>query len=140
MDDNPINFDAYRILAMYADGVAVADIGDEFGVTVQKIYEQMKEYPKEHAEAKAKLAAMRNSKYRRIGALASDIQMGYLEEVIEKKLMVSTKEMANIVKIGETAEKRADLNEGKATEITKEIGTRFVVQMPDGFEGKNITE
>jgi hypothetical protein len=42
-------------------------------------------------------------------------------------------------KVGETAERRADLNEGKATEITEHKGTTLKIEMPEGFKGKNIT-
>jgi len=135
MTDGPIDYDMYQILAMYANGIEVADIGDRFHVTTNTIYSWMKRHPEAYDEAKGKLAQLRNSKYRRAGALAIDHQLKYLENMEDEDL---SDEMNTIIKIGETAEKRADLNEGKATEITESRGVGFTIQMPEDFKGDNI--
>jgi hypothetical protein len=130
--NEPVNFNTHRMLAMYANGEQVADIGNEFGVTVNTIYKRMKEHPSEYKDAKDELAALRNAKYRRLGALAIDKQMTYLEEMGDDDI---SSEMTTIIKLGESAEKRADLNEGKATEITEHKGIQIVkfneIKKPD---------
>jgi hypothetical protein len=178
MSEQPLDFDHYRIFAMYADGVPVADIALEFGWSSPgPVYERLNSFPKKYAEAKKHLAEKRNAKYRRVGALAVDIQTGTLEEYqarlakepelkaeynklllesaengyedilesedadIEKKKAVRIrmmkisqfketllniegirKNLKDISTIGESAERRADLNEGKATERVINVG------------------
>jgi len=120
-----LDFDTSRIFEMYANGVKAVDIADEISVTVQTIYRRMKEHPKEHADAKQRLAMMRNAKYRRAGALSIDKQLKYLENMDDNQDTLSN-EMTTIIKIGENAERRADLNEGKATEITEHKGIQVI--------------
>ena len=137
-NDNPLSFKTLQVLTMYANGERVDDIANKYRVTVNTVYKWMNEHPEEYKKAKGELAALRNAKYRRAGMLAIDKQLFYLESMDDDDPEVLSKEMATIIKIGETAEKRADLNEGKATEITKEIGTKFIIEMPPGFEGENL--
>lgn len=124
-DDNPINLQTHQILMMYANGVPAVDIADKFRVTVGTIYKRMNEHPKEHKAAKGELAAMRNAKYRRAGMLAIDKQIMYLEKMDDSNDTLSD-EMPTIIKLCKEAEKRADLNEGKATEITEHKGIQIV--------------
>ena len=168
-----IDFETYRLFAMYADGVQVADIATSFSVTTGTIYKRLNEFPKKYAEAKKQLAKKRNAKYRRIGALASDIQLNTLEhyrslleqedelaakqiglireicelkksetkdsdsvqaELSQKKTELYLLEIQlnrisairdkikDISTVGENAERRADLNEGKATDRIVNVG------------------
>jgi len=188
-----IDFETYRLFAMYADGVQVADIADSFGVSVNTIYKRLNEFPQKYAEAKKRLAKKRNAKYRRIGALASDIQLQTLENSLKlfrkesewieeleklqsewdeknyeyyykhlydedetdkdgnvtkaieidadtrkkinklvrrigrlKKLIQSAEDVRGKIKdisaVGENSERRADLNEGKATDRIVNVG------------------
>jgi len=126
-----IDFETYRLFAMYADGVLVADIATSFSVTTGTIYKRLNEFPKKYAEAKKQLAKKRNAKYRRIGALAADIQLDTLEhysallksdDTGDKDKQVIRDKLKDISTVGENAERRADLNEGKATDRIVNVG------------------
>jgi hypothetical protein len=126
MDDGQekIDFQTERMLALYARGVQRADVADDFESSVRGITDRMSEFPDELAEAKLKLLQHRNSKHRRVNALSTDIQLDWLEDVKKKDVSTLTaKEISTVQKIGEAADRRADLNEGKATEITENRGT-----------------
>jgi predicted DNA-binding protein YlxM (UPF0122 family) len=139
MDDEQekINFTTERMLAKYAAGVEVADIADDFETSYKAVYDLMREHPDEYAEAKLELLKHRNAKHRRISALSVDIQLGVLDAIIEAGGVVTDKELASVIKMGETADRRADLNEGKATEITESKGTTMEIIFPDGFKPEN---
>lgn len=178
-----IDFDTYRLLSMYAEGVSTADIALAFDwVSPGTVYTHLKHFPKEYKEAKQKLIEKRNAKYRRAGVLAIDIQIATLENAqkliyqehslleeleelqlktiefrydekriaegtpddvkieiekhnrrilqIENALNVISDIRANIKDfkdVGEAAERRADLNEGKPTERTEDINRPMTV-------------
>lgn len=182
-DSQSIDFDSYRLLSMYAEGVSAADIALVFGwVSPATVYTHLKQFPKEYKEAKQQLLEKRNAKYRRAGALAIDIQIESLENA--KKLLeqeqplieelnklelesidnsydemltkTDTSENQKIIirkhnrrieqiqdtlkyisnirsnikdfkDVGESAERRADLNEGKPTERTEDINRPMTV-------------
>ena len=176
----PMDWHTYRVFAMYADGVDVVDIANLLSCSTTKIYATMNEHPQDKDEAKRRRTEKRNAKYRRVGALAVDIQIrtleGYQELLDEENILrdelseleleavkgdyehLSTKEnvpeeirlhthkiqqlrqrlseadmirdsLKTIVLAGESAEKRADLNEGKATERTEFTGNMTVADM-----------
>jgi predicted DNA-binding protein YlxM (UPF0122 family) len=138
-EQEKINFTTERMLAKYAAGVQVADIADDFETSYDAVYELMREHPDEYAEAKLELLKHRNAKHRRINAVATDISLNWLTHIKEncdiKEL--SAKDVSAIQKIGEAADRRADLNEGKATEITESKGTIMEIIFPDGFKPEN---
>lgn len=129
VDDKPMDFDTYRMIAMYTDGVSVADIALSFGwASKSQVYRRLNEFPAKYEEAKKHLLQKRNAKYRRVGALSLDIQLNALEHYQEKLAFESTPEkekqeirdkLKDISSIGESAERRADLNEGKVTDHIK---------------------
>ncbi len=177
-DETPIDYDTYRLFAMYADGVPVAEIALAFGwASPTTVYQHLNQFPEKYAEAKKHLLEKRNAKYRRTGSLAVDIQIHTLEEYHRRlmnepelkteysKLILESvengygdiidkdksnpelkrkariciikieqlretllniewirKNVKDIAAIGDTAEKRADLNEGKATERVVNVG------------------
>ena len=148
--NEPINFEQYRRVELYRQGATV-HAADLEGVTAPTIIARMKrETPGWYEKAKRELAAARNDKYRRVGALAVDIQLDTLEvyqEVLNAKEDGLGDEQINslrkaqgeirarvkdIAAIGESAEKRADLNEGKATERTELIGITGLLAELDG--------
>ena len=126
-NEQPMDFETYRIFALYSDGMPVAEIADQFGwASPGTVYDRLNAFPKEYQEAKRHLAHKRNAKYRRVGALALDIQLDTLEHYHHQLHSEDTSEsdrqeirerIKEISTIGESAERRADLNEGKATEI-----------------------
>ena len=79
--DNAIfDFDQARILALYADGHSVAEIGAEYRRGVNWVYQQMAQFPDRYDEAKARRQALRTGRYRRIAALSQKIQIKTLEK------------------------------------------------------------
>lgn len=127
MSEEQVDFLAYSILCRYASGVPVVDIGDEFNLHVNSVYSRMKECPEAYKQAKADLLKLRNAKYRRAGALAIDLQLKYLEE-FPGDMDALCKEIKNIQTVGEAAERRADLNEGKPTERKEAIGREMTIE------------
>jgi hypothetical protein len=136
--DNSMDFTTLQRYAMYADGVDVVDIASVMGEKPQTTYRHFGEFPRKHAEAKQKRIERRNAKYRRVGALAVDIQIGALERY--RAVMAGDDEDAkaeirarlkDISVIGESAERRADLNEGKVTERTEHGGRVQIVTFVD---------
>ena len=186
--DHEVNTDIIKMFAMYADGDQLADIATEFGCSPPTISKRLKEFPVKLDDAKKQRAEFRNAKYRRIGALAVDLQIESLEngqrilaaepefikeledlqmEAIEgdydDKLESETKEfkidadlkiqilkthhriiwlkeminqagqvrgnLKTLSAVGDTAERRADLNEGKPTERTEITETLSMEEM-----------
>ena len=113
--EQTIDLETQNLYAMYADGFSVVDIGSHFGITPQTVYKKLAVHPDKRAEAKEQRAQLRIAKYRRVGALALDLKLRYLENFPDDPELLM-KEIRNIDAIGESAEKRADLNEGKPTE------------------------
>jgi hypothetical protein len=120
------------MLAMYADGMSVADIAAKFGwSSPSAVYEKFKDYPQDYEDAKKLLAQRRIAKYRRVGALGVDISLKtleYYQEILtsdeyseEEKQKVRDK-IKDISAIAETAERRADLSEDKPTEHINHSG------------------
>lgn len=131
-EQEPINFTTERMLAKYAAGVQVANIADDFEVSYANVYSTMKEHPDAYAAAKLELLKHRNAKHRRLSALTIDVQLDYVHHLSNKDISdLTDKEVATLQKIGEASDRRADLNEGKATEITENKG----VTMEIIFEG-----
>jgi predicted transcriptional regulator len=134
--ETPLDFDAARMLAMYADGKSVEEIAAACFVSPGKVREKINEHPHEKEEAKRSRSELRNAKYRRVGALAVDIQLEVLQsihraisspETPEAEKLLLRDKLKDISAIGETAERRADLNEGKPTERTDVKGGGFQV-------------
>lgn len=131
-NEEKIDYETYRLFALYADGVSVAEIARLCGwASPNTVYAKMKEFPASYAEAKKHLLNKRNAKYRRVGALAVDIQLETLEyyherltdtTVNEDKKQEIRDKLKDISTVGESAERRADLNEGKATERVINVG------------------
>jgi hypothetical protein len=79
--DNAIfDFDQARILALYADGHSVAEIGAEYRRGVNWVYQQMAQFPDRYDEAKARRQVLRTGRYRRIAALSQKVQIKTLEK------------------------------------------------------------
>jgi len=123
--ENKLDFETFKMLEMYAGGRHVADIADHVHLSVNAFYARFKEFPEDYQSAKDRLLKFRNAKYRRVGALSIDIQLQTLEHYHELLLTETTSEdckeyirskIKDISAIGESAERRADLNEGKVTE------------------------
>ena len=198
-----ISWDAYRPYALYGNGLRVTDIAVELGQAPGTVYNHMKDFPVEYAKSKHRHIAHRVAKYRRVGALAVDIQIDTLEgykellaseeaeaeklakmeqeyrdaghEVVMTQIEYALKHkdgvlppedkmraaneaahkvacqrgklnqiqairasLKDISAIGEAAEKRADLNEGKATERSESSLTvnlpGVVINMPEGLD------
>ena len=148
-----LDYVSYQMLGMYGQGIPVSEIVNRMGFeSPNTFYLRMKDFPIQYADAKRKLVELRIAKYRRIGALASDILMATLEqknnllsqkdtikaELKAKQLQLSecpTKELEQDIAelesllaeiseidlkamsvVAESAERRADLNEGNPTE------------------------
>ena len=127
-----------QMLIRYAEGERVADIASEFSISVSKMYSNFRAFPKKYHEAKKERAIKRNAKYRKAGELAIDRQIAYLEGIDPNDKIVLSTEIGNILKVGENAERRADLNEGKATDRTAIEGPGFIIELPEKFKPKNI--
>lgn len=120
--DNNVTTDTMKLYLMYAAGDQLADIGTEFHVSPATISKRLKKFPCKLDEAKKQRAEFHNAKHRRAGSLSIDLQVKYLEDMPDDHVSLS-KEMSTIIKIGETSERRADLNEGKPTERTAIVET-----------------
>ena len=141
-----MTFEQFRRIRMYENGAPAAEIADTECVTAGTILSRMREQtPQAYEQAKRNLAEARNAKYRRVGALAVDIQLDTLEAYA--KVLAGDDEQAknairsrlkDIAAIGEQAEKRVDLNEGRATERTEHKGGIQIVVF--GNENKGDTE
>jgi hypothetical protein len=151
-----ISWDAYRPYALYGNGLRVTDIAVELGQAPGTVYNHMKNFPVEYAKSKHRHIAHRVAKYRRVGALAVDIQIDTLEKYkelldtpedgLEGEALTALQNakaevrarLKDISAIGEAAEKRADLNEGKATERSESSLTvnlpGVVINMPEGLD------
>ena len=126
-----IDYETTRLFAMYAAGVAVIDIALAFGwSSPQTVYSRLNYFPEEYKVSKQLLLEKRIAIHRRVGAKSIDFQLKYLDGINTEDQEELSKEMSTIIKIGETAEKRADLNEGNATEIiqTKDTSVVLTVQ------------
>jgi hypothetical protein len=144
--ETPLDFDAARMLAMYADGKSVVDIAAACFVSTSRVYDKLNEHPHEKEEAKRIRQELRNAKYRRVGAIAVDIQLEVLQSIYDtltspettdvEKLLLRDK-LKDISSIGETAERRADLNEGKATERTEVNGGGFQIVLSSNVPNVN---
>ena len=77
--NEPMDWHAYRRFAMYADGVPTVEIATAMSEAPGTTLKHLREFPKDYAEAKRKRCEQRNAKYRRVGALAVDIQIRTLE-------------------------------------------------------------
>jgi len=156
-EQGPMTFEQYRRLALYEAGVSLADIGDMEGVTAPTIFARLKrETPRDYKRAKDALAKARNAKYRRVGALAADLQIKTLEyyhqvlddeNVSEEDKKEVRRRLKDISIVGETAERRADLNEGKVTDrvetvekpMTAQEWREFLQQVHDAGTGLDTT-
>lgn len=134
IEPKEINMRTRNMLAAYADGVSVVDIAAKNGLaTPGAVYNIFYDYPDEHAEAKKARAEHSIAKYRRAGNLSINLQLQYLERLSEMNpddpvtQELIAKEITKIQSIGETAERRADLNEGKPTERMDNMSTQIVV-------------
>jgi hypothetical protein len=77
------DYDQARILALYADGYSIAEIGAEYHRAASWVYAQMAQFPDRKDEAKARRQEIRTGKYRRIAALSQHVQIKTLDKYIE---------------------------------------------------------
>ena len=142
--DKPVDLETHQMLMAYADGTPVVEIAAAFGMSNPvSVYGRLSQFPADYADAKAARQAARIAKYRRAGALAIDLQLKYLEHLTETNDHKSlTKEVTKVQTIGEAAERRADLNEGKPTDRTETLPPpALVIHMPGdgGDDNKDET-
>lgn len=83
-NDNVLfDYDQARIMAMYADGCSVAEIGAAYHRSVHWVYQQMAQFPDRKEEAKARRQLVRTGKYRRIASLSQDFQINTMEKFLD---------------------------------------------------------
>jgi hypothetical protein len=122
-----IDFNSFKMFALYGQGWPVTDIAVEMGVCPKTVYAHLQAFPAEYAAAKRQLAEHRLAKYRRAGSLAIDLQLKYLEEFPKDNPDTLHKEISKIATIGEAVERRADLMEGKPTDRVDNLRPQIVM-------------
>jgi len=120
---------AYSVLSQYSTGVSIRDIAKDLGMTPGAVRNWIYKHVKstDYRKAKEDLVSHRTTEDRRIAAQTARLQAVYLDSLQEgldsddtgtraSALVTIGSMLRDLSHIGDVANRRADLNDGKATD------------------------
>ena len=125
--DESLSMDQLGALLRYSEGDRTCDIASDFLISPSTLRKHLSDHPESYEFAKQALALLRTAKYRHIGASFLDLQIYLANKIKDDLRSMDTikkdlaedyikKNLRELSAVGEAAERRADLNEGKVSE------------------------